>query len=300
MKYIILTLSITLFAFVPAMGKTFTEGVLDHEQFLRETNDLYKKYCIENNQLSHGIIAVQKNISRLKQQFKQKNTYEEKALLQSIILEKNSELIHLCNKRYQLVFDKLIPVKTNLKKLKEMSEKGLINTHALKRIKNTNKKNMYEIYQKLSALAQNSKDPGFKKSIASLLSENEKIYRQNIQGIKFFRRFKNRVESFDAHVSSILGQTRLNVELLNQKKNQLLLSINLMKNNIALYPIENMIKNIKNNDQLNNITQEIILDPLIDINSQVSEDSLLQKKEHIDPIDKQLEEYSNGPDFLMD
>ena len=294
--FIIMIITLTL---SPVSAKTFTEGMLEQEKFFRENHEQYQHFCKQDRKLSYGIRNVMDAIQKLETTFARESSQEKKAVIASMLIEKESQLVRLHSDRYRLAFEKLIPLKRNLKHLKEMSEKKLVKSHSFKQINNHHyKHNTSLIYRKLSFIARHSENPHFKNKIAGMLSEHEKMYKQNEKNIRFYRKFLNRVDSFDAKLTSNIEKCRLKKELLKQHKQQLEMTINLMKNDLILQPIDNILKNLENHDMMQDFDPQTNVNYLLNTISVSSDDDVQIDPKVINPRDHLLEEYSKGPKFL--
>ncbi|ETR73834.1 MAG: hypothetical protein OMM_06691 [Candidatus Magnetoglobus multicellularis str. Araruama] len=288
------------------LAETYTERTFDYRKKTLQANESLHNYIREEHQLNRQLQVVQQSLSQLQKQLHkalskpEPDSDDQLSMLRTEIIKLKSQENHLINQRSHIIINRLKPIQKNLRRMKIKAAQW-INANQNMKHKQMNKENLSKIFQNISLLTQQSTDPWMKQVVANLLSKKEHMYHQRIKGIQNYQRFVNYLDTFDAYVASIIEKSSLDLAVLKDKKNQIDMEITLMKNSLMMKPIEKMIKSMDSKIQMNNTMDTIdIFQNFKELhnNETIQSKSVQATPPKIDPINQQLQQYSEGLPFL--
>jgi len=291
--------SIVLFSFsFMVEAKTVTEGTLDiHNLATRISGDL-SDYSQKRDQLVVNIRSVQKGIEELKEDYDGAEGEKEKVMIKVRTLKGISKLLGFYDQFYRLNKEKVEAILPNLEKMKVAARKGALGKAARQLEDPEFKQNMINLYGNLSAFAMKFNNSNLKKEVATLLKENELLYKQGKKGLNVFDDMAKNIDKVADYLRSVYARTFLRARILERKKIQAELAVELMQYALALKPIQQTILEINPEGIIDvpEINVSEFVDPIIsDSQIKASEEAITYNDPNVDAA---LKDFQKGPKFL--
>jgi len=227
-----------------AEAKTVTEGTLELDRIATKISSDLMDYANKKEELVGNIKSVQKGIHKLKDDYSKAGTQKEKTIIKARTLKETSQLLDFYSRFYNLNIEKVKTILPNLEKMKTSARRGTLGRRARELKDPEFKKNLKSLYANLSGMALIFNNPNIKKEIAGLLKEHELLYRQGEKGINVFDNITNNIDKVADYLRSVHAKTVLRSKILQQKKEQTELAVELMRYVLALRPIQHTIRQI--------------------------------------------------------
>lgn len=298
-KYVAIV-AVTIFVLnFTAQAKTVTEGTLDIEHLATRISGDLKDYSQKKDVLVDNIKSVQNGIQKLKSDYTRAENEKEKIMLKARTLKESSQLLDFYSQFYSLNIQKVKAILPNLQKMKQAAHNGSLG-QAARELQNPEfKKNINNLYANLSSLAIKFDNPKLKKELATLLTENELLYNQKTKGLNVFGDIIKNIDKVEDYLKSIYARTVLKSKILQRKKVQTELAVQLMQYALALKPIQQAMIDMNPDGVMDvpDIDVAEFVDPIINDDQTVSTES--QITTYNDPnVNAALKNFQNGPNFL--
>ncbi|MDP2646313.1 MAG: hypothetical protein Q8P24_15350 [Desulfobacterales bacterium] len=284
---------------ITAHAKTVTEGTLDIEHLATRISGDLKDYSQKKDVLVDNIKSVQDGIQKLRNDYSKADNEKEKIMLKARTLKESSQLLDFYSQFYSLNIEKVKAILPNLKKMKQSAHKGALG-QAARELQNPEfKRNITALYANLSTLAIKFNNPKLKKELASLLTENELLYDQKEKGLNVFNDIIKNIDKVEDYLKSIYARTVLKSSILQRKKVQTELAVQLMQYALALKPIQQAMLSMNPEGVMDvpDIDLAEFIDPII--NDDQPTGSGDQATTYDSPgVDAALKNFRKGPNFL--
>lgn len=278
-------------------ARTVTEGTLDIQNIANGIDSDLKDYTKKKDLLVDNIKSVQKGIGKLRQDYGQAETDGDRIMIKARTLREVSRLLDFYSRFYKLNIQKVGAILPRLQKLKAAARKGALG-QAARRLKDPQfKKNMNDLYSNLATFAVKFGDARQKKEVASLLRDNELLYRQGTKGLNVFDDIMKNIEKITGYLKSVYVRTALRAKILQRKKFQTAMAVELMQYALALRPIQKTMLQINPEGVMDvpDINISEFVDPIINESGENGEEPMSVS----DPdTDQALKSYQNGVTFF--
>ena len=290
--------ALVVFGFVlTAQAKTVTEGTLDVERLATQISGDLANYNRKKDELVGNIASVQKGIRKLKEDYEKAESVKQRTMIKARTLKETSRLLDFYSQFYNLNVEKVKAILPKLERMKSAAKKSALGKAARKLQDPEFKRGMKSLYVNLSAMALMF-NPNSKKEIANLLKENELLYRQGQKGVNVFDNIVKNVDKVSDYLRSVYAGTMLRSRVLQQKKAQTELAIELMRYVLALKPIQQTMLQINAEGVIDvpDIDFEEFVDPLLSDNQAEDGGAAIYNDPDTDSILTDFQQ--NGPEFL--
>ena len=290
--------ALVVFGFVlTAQAKTVTEGTLDVERLATQISGDLANYNRKKDELVGNIASVQKGIRKLKEDYEKAESVKQRTMIKARTLKETSRLLDFYSQFYNLNVEKVKAILPKLERMKSAAKKSALGKAARKLQDPEFKRGMKSLYVNLSAMALMF-NPNSKKEIANLLKENELLYRQGQKGVNVFDNIVKNVDKVSDYLRSVYAGTMLRSRVLQQKKAQTELAIELMRYVLALKPIQQTMLQINAEGVIDvpDIDFEEFVDPLLSDNQAEDGGAAIYNDPDTDSILTDFQQ--NGPKFL--
>ena len=298
-KYQLIAIAtLVVFGFVlTAQAKTVTEGTLDVERLATQISDNLADYSQKKDELVGNIASVQKGIRKLKEDYEKAESVKQRTMIKARTLKETSRLLDFYSQFYALNVEKVKAILPKLERMKSAAKKSALGKAARKLQDPEFKRGMKSLYVNLSAMALMF-NPNSKKEIANLLKENELLYRQEQKGVNVFDNIVKNVDKVSDYLRSVYARTMLRSRVLQQKKAQTELAVELMRYVLALKPIQQTMLQINAEGVIGvpDIDFEEFVDPLLSDNQAEDWGEDIYSDPDTDSILTDFQQ--NGPKFL--
>lgn len=295
---LIAIVALVVFGFVlTAQAKTVTEGTLDVERLATQISDNLADYSQKKDELVGNIASVQKGIRKLKEDYEKAESVKQRTMIKARTLKETSRLLDFYSQFYALNVEKVKAILPKLERMKSAAKKSALGKAARKLQDPEFKRSMKSLYVNLSAMALMF-NPNSKKEIANLLKENELLYRQGQKGVNVFDNIVKNVDKVSDYLRSVYARTMLRSRVLQQKKAQTELAVELMRYVLALKPIQQTMLQINAEGVIDvpDIDFEEFVDPLLSDNQAEEGGAAIYNDPDTDSILTDFQQ--NGPKFL--
>lgn len=290
--------ALVVFGFVlTAQAKTVTEGTLDVERLATQISDNLADYSQKKDELVGNIASVQKGIRKLKEDYEKAESVKQRTMIKARTLKETSRLLDFYSQFYALNVEKVKAILPKLERMKSAAKKSALGKAARKLQDPEFKRGMKSLYVNLSAMALMF-NPNSKKEIANLLKENELLYRQEQKGVNVFDNIVKNVDKVSDYLRSVYARTMLRSRVLQHKKAQTELAVELMRYVLALKPIQQTMLQINAEGVIGvpDIDFEEFVDPLLSDNQAEDWGEDIYSDPDTDSILTDFQQ--NGPKFL--
>ena len=298
-QYVAIVAATIFFCGLSAQAKTVTEGTLDIEHLATQISGDLKDYSQKKDVLVDNIKSVQDGIQKLKSDYTRADNEKEKIMLKARTLKESSQLLDFYSQFYSLNIEKVEAILPNLQKMRQAAHNGSLGQAARELQDPEFKKNINTLYTNLSTLAIKFDNPKLKKEMASLLTENELLYTQKTKGLNVFSDIIKNIDKVEDYLKSIYARTVLKSKILQRKKVQTELAVQLMQYALALKPIQQAMFDMNPDGVMDvpDIDVAEFVDPIINDDQISSAES--RTTTYNDPdVDATLKNFQNGPNFL--
>lgn len=299
-KYqIIATVVIALFAWnFMVNAETVTEGTLDIQNLATKISGDLQDYGQKRDTLVDNIKSVQKGIQKLKQDYEKAGAENERIVIRARTLKESSQLLDFYSQFYNLNIEKVEAILPNLERMKAGARKGAIGNAARELEDPEFKENMRNLYSNLSTFAMKFSNPNLKKEVATLLRENELLYKQSKKGLSVFDDIVRNIDKVADYLRSVYARTTLRARILERKKFQMELAVELMQYALALKPIRQTMLQINPEGVIE--VPDINISEFVDaIISDGESENGKETRSYNDPdVNAALKDYQQGPNFL--
>jgi len=294
----ILTIVLFILLTTTAEAKTITQGTLDIENIANRISGDLRDYSEKRQVLVENIKSVQKGIKKLKKDYDTAQGEKDRITIRARTLDETSRLLDYYSQFYTLNVKKVQSILPNLSKMRAAANNGVLGK-ASKQLANPRfKQNIRTLYSNLSALSVKFNNPNMKREVATLLKENELLYQQGKKGVHFFNNITKNIDKVDNYLRSIYARTLLHANILERKKVQTELAVELMQYALALKPIQQNMHQMNpvNIIDIPEIDYDEFVDPVIN-DAQYADES--KPVLYQDPdINVTLKSYEDGPNFI--
>jgi len=277
---------------------TVTEGTLDIQNLASRISGDLQDYGQKRDQLVDNIKSVQKGIQKLKQDYDRAENEKEKIVIKARTLQETSQLLDFYSQFYNLNLEKVEAILPNLDRMKEAARKGVIGRASRELEDPEFIKNMKNLYGNISTFAMKFDNPRLKKEVATLLRENELLYKQGKKGLNLFDDMAKNIDKVADYLRSVYAKTVLRAKILERKKFQTGLAVELMQYALALKPIQQSMLQINPEGVIDvpEIDVSEFVDPIISDGQMEGERGATV---YNDPdMDAALKNFQEGPNFL--
>jgi len=281
-----------------ASAETVTEGRLDIQNLASQIAGDLQDYAEKRDTLIENIKSAQNGIQKLKEDHDRAETEKEKIHIKARTLRETGRLVSFYSQFFNLNVDKVEAILPALEKMRASAKKGAMGKTARILEDPEFKKSMKNLYVNLATLATKFDNADLKKEIASLLKENELLYQQNRKGVRAFDDIVRNIDKVADYMRSVYARTVLRARILEHKKLQTEMAVELMEYALALQPIQEGMM------QLN--PESVLAVPALNLSDFV--DSILSGKggegaddalSYQDPdVEAALKRLQQGPKFL--
>ena len=281
-----------------AEARTVTEGTLDIQNLATRISGDLKDYGQKRDQLVDNIKSVQKGIGKLKEDYGKTETEKDKTMIKARTLKETSQLLDFYSQFYNLNTQTVEAILPNLEKMKDAAQKGAIGRAARQLSDPEFKENLKTLYGNLSTFAMKFNNPNIKKEVATLLRENELLYQQGMKGTDVFNDIVKNIDKVSDYLRSIYARTILRSNILQRKKFQTELAVQLMQYALALKPIKQAMVELNPEGVMEVPEVDIseFVDPIISDGD--SEDTAYATSYNDPDVDAALKNFQKGPNFL--
>ena len=279
-------------------ARTVTEGTLDIQNLATRISGDLRDYSQNRDQLVDNIKSVQKGIGKLKEDYGKAETEKDKTMIKARTLKETSQLLDFYSQFYNLNTRTVEAILPNLEKMKDAARKGAIGKAARQLQDPEFKKNLRTLYGNLSTFAMKFNNANLKKDVATLLRENELLYQQGMKGMDVFNDMVKNIDKVSDYLRSIYARTVLRSKILQRKKFQTELAVQLMQYALALKPIKQAMMELNPEGvmEVPEINLEEFVDPIISDSD--SEDTAYTTSYNDPDVDAALRSFQKGPIFL--
>lgn len=291
--------ALVVFGFVlTAQAKTVTEGTLDVERLATQISGDLADYSQKKDELVSNITSVQKGIQKLKKDYAKAEGVKQRTMIKARTLKETSQLLDFYSQFYNLNVEKVKAILPKLERMKSAAKKSALGKAARKLQDPEFKRGMKSLYVNLSAMALMFNNQNSKKEIANLLKENALLYRQGQKGVNVFDNIVKNVDKVSDYLRSVYARTMLRSRVLQHKKAQTELAIELMRYVLALKPIQQTMLQINAEGVIDvpDIDFEEFVDPLLSDNQAEDGGEAIYSDPDTDSILTDFQQ--NGPKFL--
>ena len=281
-----------------AEARTVTEGTLDIQNLATRISGDLRDYSQNRDQLVDNIKSVQKGIGKLKEDYGKAETEKDKTMIKARTLKETSQLLDFYSQFYNLNTRTVEAILPNLEKMKTAARKGAIGKAARQLQDPEFKKNLKTLYGNLSTFAMKFNNANLKKEVATLLRENELLYQQGMKGMDVFNDMVKNIDKVSDYLRSIYARTVLRSKILQRKKFQTELAVQLMQYALALKPIKQAMMELNPEGviEVPEINLEEFVDPIISDSD--SEDTAYAPSYNDPDVNAALKNFQKGPNFL--
>ena len=281
-----------------AEARTVTEGTLDIQNLATRISGNLRDYSQNRDQLVDNIKSVQKGIGKLKEDYGKAETEKDKTMIKARTLKETSQLLDFYSQFYNLNTRTVEAILPNLEKMKDAARKGAIGKAARQLQDPEFKKNLRTLYGNLSTFAMKFNNANLKKEVATLLRENELLYQQGMKGMDVFNDMVKNIDKVSDYLRSIYARTILRSKILQRKKFQTELAVQLMQYALALKPIKQAMMELNPEGvmEVPEINLEEFVDPIISESD--SEDTTYAPSFNDPDVEAALKNFQKGPNFL--
>jgi len=279
-------------------ARTVTEGTLDIQNLATRISGDLRDYSQNRDQLVDNIKSVQKGIGKLKEDYGKAETEKDKTMIKARTLKETSQLLDFYSQFYNLNTRTVEAILPNLEKMKDAARKGAIGKAARQLQDPEFKKNLRTLYGNLSTFAMKFNNANLKKEVATLLRENELLYQQGMKGMDVFNDMVKNIDKVSDYLRSIYARTVLRSKILQRKKFQTELAVQLMQYALALKPIKQAMMELNPEGviEVPEINLEEFVDPIISDSD--SEDTAYAPSYNDPDVNAALKNFQKGPNFL--
>jgi len=281
-----------------AEARTVTEGTLDIQNLATRISGDLRDYSQNRDQLVDNIKSVQKGIGKLKEDYGKAETEKDKTMIKARTLKETSQLLDFYSQFYNLNTRTVEAILPNLEKMKAAARKGAMG-RAFRQLQDPEfKKNLRTLYGNLSTFAMKFNNASLKKEVATLLRENELLYQQGMKGMDVFNDMVKNIDKVSDYLRSIYARTLLRSNILQRKKFQTELAVQLMQYALALKPIKQAMMELNPEGvmEVPEINLEEFVDPIISDSD--SEDTTYATSYNDPDVEAALRNFQKGPNFL--
>lgn len=292
--------ALVVFGFVlTAQAKTVTEGTLDVERLATQISGDLADYSQKRDELVGNITSVQKGIQKLKEDYAKAESVKQRTMIKARTLKETSRLLDFYSQFYNLNVEKVKAILPKLERMKSAAKKSALGKAAGKLQDPEFKRSMKSLYVNLSAMALMFNNPSSKREIANLLKGNELLYRQGQKGVNVFDNIIKNIDKVGDYLRSVYARTMLRSRVLQQKKAQTELAVELMRYVLALKPIRQAMLQINPEGVIDvpDIDFEEFVDPLLSDNQAEDGGEAIYTDPDTDAILTGFQQ--NGPKFLQ-
>ncbi len=298
-RYIIAIITVIVIPWgIFAEARTVTEGTLDIQAIATRISGDLKEYSEKRDTLVDNIKSVQEGIQKLKEDYAKAESEKDKIMIKANTLKETSTLLDFYSQFYNLNIQKVEAILPNLDRIKKAAREGITGKTARELQDPQFKKNLNNLYGNLATFAMILNKANVKKEVATLLRENELLYQQREKGEDVFNDITKNIDKVTDYLKSIYARTVLRFNVLQRKKFQTELAVQLMQYALVLKPIERTMLEIN--------PEGIMEVPDIQVgefDDRIINDSGLEDENatshHSDPdVDSSLRKYRDGADFL--
>ena len=288
---------LVMFSAVGAFAKTVTEGTLDIQNLATEITGDLQEYSRTKDILVDNIRSAQAGIGKLKEDYQKAESKNEKTRLQAATLKETSDLLDFYSQFYELNIQTIKRILPRLETMRKAARKGGFGKAARQLQDPEFKRNMANLYGNLSGFAVTFGNARSKKEVATLLRENELLYSQGRAGTDVFNNIMENIDKVSAYLRSIYATTRLRAGILQRKKFQAELAVELMEYALALKPLKEAMAQMNPEGimEVPELELDEFVDPIIEDDSPGGGPAGVDYDPEIDRI---LQSYRNGPNFL--
>jgi len=281
-----------------ARAKTVTEGTLDIQRLAAQISGDLKDYGRKRDSLVANIKSVQEGIRKLRQDYSRAGTDKERITVKARTLKETSQLLDFYSRFYRLNMDKVKGILPKLQKMRKAAQKGSLGVAARQLQDPEFRKNFRTLYKNISSFAIMFDNPRLRKEVAILLKENELLYKQGGRELGVFNNIVKNIDRVADFLRSVYAKTVLRSNILQRKKLQTEMAVELMQYALALKPIQKAMIQMSPEGimEVPEINVEEFLDPIID-DAESGTDA--GAGSFYDPeVNATLRSYQNGPGFL--
>lgn len=281
-----------------AYAKTVTEGTLDIQNLTTQITGDLQEYARTKDILLDNIKSVQAGLGELKENYHRAGTENEKLRIRAATLKETSDLLDFYGQFYELNIQTVQRILPRLETMRKAAHKGSLGKAARQLQDPVFRENMTNLYGNLSAFAMAFGDNKSKKEVASLLKDFESLYAQGKSGADIFNNIIQNIDKVSDFLRSLYAATKLRANILQTKKYQAELAVELMEYTLALKPLKAAMgeMNPEGVMQVPEIDMAEFVDPIIEDSD--SPQGPFMAVGHDPEIDRILDGYQNGPGFL--
>jgi len=286
------------FGAAAAYAKTVTEGTLDVQNLATQITGDLQEYARTKDILLDNIQSVQAGLGQLKEDYHRAGTENDKLRIRAATLKETSDLLDFYGQFYELNIQTVQRILPRLETMRKAAYKGVLGKAARQLQDPEFRQNMTNLYGNLSAFAMAFGDNKSKKEVASLLGEFENLYAQGKSGADIFNNIIQNIDKVSEFLRSLYATTKLRANILQTKKYQAELAVELMEYTLALKPLKEAMEQMNPDGimEVPEIDLAEFVDPIVE-DSDTSGGPVMAVG-HDPEIDRMLQGYQNGPGFL--
>lgn len=281
-----------------ASAKTVTEGTLDIQNLATQITGDLQEYAQTKDILMDNIKSVQAGLGKLKEDYHRAEGENEKLRIRAATLKETSDLLDFYSQFYELNVQTVQRILPRLETMRKAAHKGSLGKAARQLQDPEFRQNMTNLYGNLSAFAMAFGDNKSKKEVASLLKEFEGLYAQGKAGADIFNNIIQNIDKVSEFLRSLYATTKLRANILQTKKFQAEVAVELMEYTLALKPLKEAMEEMNPEGILEvpEIDVAEFVDPVIEDSD--TKGGPFMAVGHDPEIDRVLQGYRNGPGFL--
>jgi len=283
-----------------ALAQTVTEGTINLQKIAASISTDLEDYAKKRDVLVGNIKSVQKGIEKLKKEYDAANSESEKIKIKARTLKEISQMLDFYSQFYTLNTKKVKSILPRLSDMRRAANGGVLGKTTRQLEDPVFKKNMKTLYSNISALTLKFGDMKTQNEVASLLRENELLYSQKSKGIEAFDDIARNIDKVENYLRGMYARTVLRANILNRKKEQTQLAIQLMQYALALKPIQQKMQELDPSGvmQVPDIDYSEFVDPVINAGHSGNDGDSISV---YDPdASTTLKSFKKGPNFLKE
>jgi len=269
-RAVVFTLLATLAASVllggTAEAQTVTRGTLELEKLAAGITEEVSDYTHKREILVDEIVKNQKRIEDLRKEYQKAGGEKERVRLRAESLREISQLLDFYERYYGLTIQTVENILPGLEKMRQSARQGVLGTAARQLEDPRFKRDLNSLYGNLSGFAMRFDNPRLKREVAVILKENELLYRQGAQGANAFEGVSANIDRVSDFLRSAYARTVQKCSILQRKKAQAGLAVDLMRYALALKPIQQNLARFdpKILEDIPELDYQDLLDPLLE------------------------------------
>lgn len=299
-KYQLIAIAVIVFFAGSFMvrAETVTEGQLNIQRLATQISGDLKDYSQQRDGLVDNIKSVQKGIQKLRKDYARAETERDRLTIKARTLKETSQLLDFYDQFYALNIQKVEAILPNLEKMRQAARKGAPGKAARQLQDPEFKRNINTLYRNLSTFAMRFHNAKVKKEVATLLKENELLYHQGKNGLDVFDDIIRNIDKVANYLRSAYARTVQRANILERKKMQAELAVELMQYALALKPIQQTMLQVNPEGVIDvpEIDLGEFVDPIISDGQSEGDEGMAS---YNDPdVDSALKNFQSGPNFL--